>query len=180
MKTLETLCLNELADMYDAESRLARVLPKLGKAAANRKLQRMLREHATATADRAAQLASVFRRIGKTVRRRPCAATMGLIHEAQEIAAEFTGSPASDAAVISAIRKLVQYQIVAYGCLGDWAATLGHAPASQLLSAMAAQADSLNKSLARLARDQSNRQALGESRAEVARGARNLEQTAAR
>ena len=65
MKTLETLFFDELADMYDAEQRIARALPKMAKAATCPSLQAALQKHLKETQGHISNLEQVFNPSGK-------------------------------------------------------------------------------------------------------------------
>ncbi len=169
MKTLRDLFLNELADIYDAEKRVAGALETLSKAAAGVHLRRALRSHATTSRGHVTALESVFRLVGSRARGRPCEATVGLLHEVHEILGEFRGSPVIDAAVISAAQKLEHYEIVTYGCLRTWATQLGLAECAQILDQILEEEKASDELLSRLARLRSNQQGLGESDTEGSR-----------
>ena len=134
MKTLETLFLDELMDMYDAEQRIVRALPKMIKAATCAKLQGALQSHWRETQGQVTKLERVFKSIGERARGKKCEATIGLLKEGDEIAGEFKGSPAINAALIAAAQKVEHYEMASYGCLHEWAGLLGHDTAAKLLA----------------------------------------------
>jgi ferritin-like metal-binding protein YciE len=116
--------------------------------------------------------------MGVNARSRPCEATIGLLREADEIVGEFRGSPAIDAALISAAQKIKHYQIASYGCLREWSEVLGHKPATSILLELLGREWAADKLLTSLAREQSNDQARGESTADRTRGTVDRERTA--
>jgi ferritin-like metal-binding protein YciE len=180
MKTLRNLFLNELADIYDAEKRLVLALPRLEKAAASNTLRRALRKHVKETLGHVRKIERVFQHMGVNAKSRPCEATIGLLREADEIVGEFRGSPAIDAAVISAAQKIKHYQIASYGCLREWSEVLGHKPATDILLELLGRERAADETLTGLARDRSNNQARGEDGADPTRGTANREGIAAR
>jgi ferritin-like metal-binding protein YciE len=111
MKTLKDLFLDELADMYDAEHRIVRALPKIVKAATCTRLQAALQGHLKETQGQITKLERVFRSIGEKAKGKKCEATVGLLEEGDEIAAKFKGSPAINAALIAAAQKVEHYEI---------------------------------------------------------------------
>jgi ferritin-like metal-binding protein YciE len=159
MKTLETLFFDELADMYDAEQRIARALPKMAKAATCTKLQAALQKHLKETQGHISNLEQVFKSIGKKAKGKKCEATVGLLEEGDEIAAEFKGSPAINAALIAAGQKVEHYEIASYGCLHEWAALLGHDEAVGLLKENLDQEKGADEALTELARSGNNEEA---------------------
>ena len=163
MKTLEDLFLDELADMYDAEQRLVRALPKMAKAATSPALQAAIRSHLKETEGHVAKLEKVFRAFGKKPKGKKCEATVGLLEEGDEIAADFKGSPAINAALISAAQKVEHYEIASYGCLHEWAGVLGNETAAGHLLAILDEEKAANEFLTELARSGDNQNALGGS-----------------
>ncbi len=163
MKTLEDLFLDELADMYDAEQRLVRALPKMAKAATSPALQAAIRSHLKETQGHVTKLEKVFKACGEKPKGKKCEATVGLLEEGDEIAADFKGSPAINAALISAAQKVEHYEIASYGCLHEWAGLLGNETAAALLLTILDEEKAANESLTDLARAGNNQDALGES-----------------
>ena len=158
-KTLKNLFLGELQDMYDAEHRIVRALPKLVKAATCTRLQAALQKHLKETEGQITKLDQVFKSIGEKAKAKKCEATVGLLKEGDEIAAEFKGSPAINAALISAGQKVEHYEIASYGCLHEWAGLLGHEKAAGLLEEILNQEKAANEALTKLARSGNNEEA---------------------
>lgn len=158
-KTLKNLFLGELQDMYDAEHRIVRALPKLVKAATCTRLQAALQKHLKETEGQITKLDQVFKSIGEKAKAKKCEATVGLLKEGDEIAAEFKGSPAINAALISAGQKVEHYEIASYGCLHEWAGLLGHEKAAGLLEEILNQEKAANETLTKLARSGNNEEA---------------------
>jgi ferritin-like metal-binding protein YciE len=169
MKTLNELFKDELADMYDAEHRLIKALPKMAKAASSNALRGAFQSHLKETRGHVKKLEQVFRTLGEKARGKKCEATVGLLEEGDEIAAEFKGSPAIDAALIAAAQKVEHYEIASYGCLREWAGLLGNDQAAQLLEEILGEEKAADEKLTGLARASSNEDALDESGQKVDR-----------
>lgn len=163
MKTLKDLFLDELADMYDAERRILKALPKLAKAATCPDLTKAFQSHLKETEGHAKKLEQVFQSFDKKAKGKTCEATVGLLKEGDEIAAEFKGSPALNAALIAAAQKVEHYEMASYGCLHEWAELLGNQKAAGLLQQILEEEKSANESLNGLAHNSLNEEALGES-----------------
>jgi ferritin-like metal-binding protein YciE len=176
MKTLKDLFLGELADMYDAEHRLIKELPKMARAATCEKLKQAILAHLTETQGHVTKLQQVFQSFDAKAKGKTCEATKGLVKEGDEIAAEFKASPAINAALISAAQKVEHYEIASYGCLLEWAVLLGNTKAGGLIEEILAQEKAANEKLTELARAGSNEEALdnsGEDGSEDASGERS-------
>jgi ferritin-like metal-binding protein YciE len=163
MKILKDLFLDELADMYDAERRIVKALPKMAKAATCPDLKSAIQSHLKETEGHVTKLEQVFRSFDQKAKGKTCEATVGLLEEGDEIAAEFKESPAINAALISAAQKVEHYEMASYGCLHEWAGLLRNEEAAGLLLEILDEEKAANETLTKLARASSNEEALGES-----------------
>lgn len=162
-KTLENLFLNELADMYNAEQQLVKALPKLAKIATCSRLQAAFLAHLEETKGHVTKLKAVFEAFGKPAKGKTCEATKGLLEEGDEIAEEFAGSPAINAALICAAQKVEHYEIASYGCLHEWAGLLGNEEAANILDTILNEEKAANRTLTKVARSHGNPEAMGEA-----------------
>lgn len=161
MKTLQTLFLDELADMYDAERRILKALPKMAKAAESSDLRKAFQTHSKETKGHVTKLEQVFQCFNQKSRGKACKATIGLLEEGDEITVTFKNSPAINAALISAAQKVEHYEVASYGCLHEWAGLLGNEKAAGLLNDILVEEKATDQLLTELARATSNREALG-------------------
>lgn len=152
MKTLETLFLDELADLYDAENRLTRALPKMIRMATHEELREAFQSHLDETEEHVIRLDEVFQAFGKKPKGKKCEAMTGLVKEAEEIGSENKGSPTINAALISAAQKVEHYEIASYGCLVEWARQLGEETAAELLQATLDEEKAADEKLTEVAR----------------------------
>jgi len=171
MKTLKDLFLGELADMYDAERRIVKALPKMAKAATCTHLKALILAHLKETEGHVTKLEQVFQAFDQKPTAKTCEATVGLLKEGDEIAAEFKGGAAVNAALISAAQKVEHYEMASYGCLHEWAGLLGNEEAAGLLQEILGEEKAANEKLTELARSRSNEEALGECEKECAQPA---------
>lgn len=125
MESIRDLLIEEMRDLYDAEKRLVKALPKMAKAAANQELSQAFESHLEETRGHVERLERVFELLGERAKGRPCQAMKGLIEEGKERMEEETDEPIRDAAIICAAQKVEHYEIAAYGTLGAWARSLG-------------------------------------------------------
>jgi ferritin-like metal-binding protein YciE len=163
MKTLKDLFLDELADMYDAERRIVKALPKMARAATCDKLKKAIEFHLKQTEGHVTKIEQVFQSFDRNAKGKTCEATVGLLKEGDEIAADFKGSPAINAALISAAQKVEHYEMASYGCLHAWADLLENKEAAGLLEEILDEEKAANDSLTELAHASSNEEALGGS-----------------
>jgi ferritin-like metal-binding protein YciE len=156
MKTLEDLFLDSLADMYYAENQLTKALPKMAKAATHDQLRAAFEAHLTETEGHVQKLEEVFGTFGKTPKAKKCAAILGIIKEADEIASENKKSPTINAALIFAGQKAEHYEIASYGGLRDWAKLLGNEDAAALIEEILQQEKEADAKLTELAEENCN------------------------
>jgi ferritin-like metal-binding protein YciE len=132
---LHELFVDELRDILGAEKQLLKGLKKLAAGASGETLKNAFQTHYEQTEGQIDRLKQVFDSLGLNVRGKKCKAMEGLLEEADEILESFEGSPALDAALISAAQKVEHYEIASYGCLVTFAKLMGHTEAEQLLAA---------------------------------------------
>jgi ferritin-like metal-binding protein YciE len=130
---LRELYLDELRDLYDAEDRLVKALPKLAKEAESQELRAGIEEHLEQTKGHVDRLREIFEAMGEKASGKRCAAMVGLIQEGEEMMDEDFETGVKDAALISAAQRVEHYEIAAYGCVKTWAALLGEKEAENLL-----------------------------------------------
>ncbi|MBU1385615.1 MAG: ferritin-like domain-containing protein [Alphaproteobacteria bacterium] len=132
-KTLDTLFHDTLKDIYYAERKILKSLPKMKRAAQSPELKAAFEKHIGQTEGQIERLQQVFEIIGKPARGKTCDAIEGILAEGDEIAEEYKGSPALDAGLLAAAQAVEHYEITRYGTLKRWANVLGLKDAAKLL-----------------------------------------------
>jgi len=133
IQTLSNLLSEELKDIYDAEKRLVRALPKMAKAASTPDLRSAFEEHLSVTKKHVERLEQVFDLLGVPAKAKPCAGMKGLIEEGEETMKEDAAEPLMDAALIGAAQRVEHYEMAAYGTARAMAERLGNQEAVDLL-----------------------------------------------
>jgi ferritin-like metal-binding protein YciE len=167
---LRALWIDELRDLYDAESRLVKAIPKMAKAANSEKLRAGFEEHLEQTKGHVDRLKEIFENIGEKPKAKKCAGMVGIIKEGDELLEEDFEGPVMDAATISAAQRVEHYEIAAYGCVRDWAELLGENEAAQLLEKTLEEEKETDQKLTEIARDEVNPQAKAMSGSEEEEG----------
>jgi ferritin-like metal-binding protein YciE len=162
MSSLKDLFLDELADMYDAEKRIAKGLTKLAKGATSQELKDAFTTHLDETQGHIEKVESVFQAFGEKAKGKACKATIGLLEEADEIASDNKGSPTINAALISAAQKVEHYEIASYGTLQEWATLLGNEDAADILGEILEEEEAANEKLTDIAESSANEEAMSE------------------
>jgi ferritin-like metal-binding protein YciE len=158
-KSLQELFVEELRDMYDAEKRLVRALPKMAKAAGSNELQSAFTSHLRETEKQVTRLEQVFRSIGEKPRGKKCDGIMGIIEEGSKAMEELEG-PVLDAALVAGAQKAEHYEIASYGTLAYYADLLGHERAKELLGDTLVEEKAADAKLNQIAKSKVNRAAL--------------------
>src|SRR5579871_2250943 len=131
--TLETLLQSELMDIYDAEKRLVRALPKIAKAASSEELREAIQEHLNVTKGQVERLEQVFGLFDFPVKAKTCAGMKGLIEEGEEVMSDSMNGMLRDSALIGAAQRVEHYEMAAYGTARTMAQQLGNSEAADLL-----------------------------------------------
>jgi ferritin-like metal-binding protein YciE len=155
-KTLTTLFEDTLKDVYFAERKILSALPKMAKAAHSPNLKAAFQKHHSETEGQVKRLEQVFEIIGQKAKGKTCPAIEGILEEGTEMMKEYAGSPALDAALISAAQAVEHYEIARYGTLKRWAETLGLDGAVQLLDETLQQEGKTDEALTGLADNDAN------------------------
>jgi ferritin-like metal-binding protein YciE len=124
-ENLNDLFVQQIEDLYDAETRLMDALPKMRDAAHSPELKDAFTQHLEETRRHAQRLNDIFRSLGRDPKRETCAAMKGLIKEGQDMISA-TGDPTvKDAALIAAGQRVEHYEMAGYGTVRMLASRLG-------------------------------------------------------
>jgi len=159
-KTLDVLFEETLRDMYFAERKILRTLPKLARTAQSPDLRAALKTHGEETQLHVERLQQVFELLGKPARGKTCPAIDGIIEEGEEVMKAFADSPALDASLIAAAQAVEHYEITRYGTLVRWAQVLGRTDLASILEQTLQQETMTDETLTLIADGSVNQAAL--------------------
>ena len=124
--SLKSLLVEQVKDLYDAEKRLTKAIPKLAKASTNEELQTALQEHLDETETQVSRLEQVFELLDERPKAKPCEGMKGLIEEGDEHAKEdYDDDDLRDAMIIGSAQRVEHYEIAGYGTAIAHARLLG-------------------------------------------------------
>jgi ferritin-like metal-binding protein YciE len=133
LNTLNDLFLEQLQDLYSAETQLVEALPKMASASSNEELRDAFEHHLAETREHVTRLTQIFEQLGETPGTEVCKGMQGLIKEGAEVL-KLKGHPAViDAALIAAAQRVEHYEIAAYGTVKTLADQLDKDDAKSLL-----------------------------------------------
>lgn len=159
-KTLDDLFLDTLKDIYYAERKIVRALPKMARAAQSPELRAAFEKHEEETQTHVARLQQVFEILGKAARGKTCPAIDGIIEEGEETMQALADSPALDAGLISAAQAVEHYEMARYGTLHRWAQVMGRADVAKLLDQTLQEEGATDQTLTGIADGSVNQAAL--------------------
>jgi ferritin-like metal-binding protein YciE len=133
LETLRDLYVEQLQDLYSAETQLVKALPKMAKAASNPQLQSAFKEHLTQTEQHVQRLEQIFNQLNTKPGKQTCKGMEGLISEGEEMIKMKGDSAAIDAGLIAAAQRVEHYEIAGYGCVRTYAQQLGDQQGARLL-----------------------------------------------
>lgn len=131
--TLRELFIEELRDLYYAETLLVKALPKMAKAASNDSLRSGFEKHLEETNNHVTRLEQIFDTLGEKPKGRTCEAMKGLVEEGEEWIKQKASPALKDAGLIVAAQKVEHYEISGYGSVRTFAEILGLQDAADLL-----------------------------------------------
>lgn len=146
MHSLEALFEDTLRDMYYAEKKLTKILPKMAKKAVTEELAEAFTSHAEETAGQVQRLEKVFELIEKAPRAKKCEALEGLSAEGDHVMEEADDN-IMDAGLISSAQAVEHYEIARYGTLIAWANQLEMPEAADLLTESLAEEKAADEKL---------------------------------
>jgi ferritin-like metal-binding protein YciE len=151
MQTFQDLFLDQLRDLYDAENRIVKALPKMAKAAHGPELRSAFEEHLEQTRHQVERLEQIFEKMGTRARGKKCYSIKGIIEEGEDLIDEEPEPDVLDAGLIAAAQKVEHYEIASYGTVCTWAEHLGQHEACDLLRQTLAEEKATDEKLTHLA-----------------------------
>ena len=150
-KGLMDLFEHGLKDMYYAEKKIYKALPKIIKAAADAQLKESLTAHREETATQISRLEEAFAILGKRPQAVKCEAIDGILKEGDGLLEDFGKTRAGDAAIVFSCQAVEHYEITRYGSMQTYAEELGHKDIASLLGQTLAEEKTADKTLSKIA-----------------------------
>jgi ferritin-like metal-binding protein YciE len=163
LDSLQDLYVEELKDLYNAETQLVKALPKMAKNATTPELKAAFTEHLEVTRKQVDRLEQIFSALSVNPKGKKCKAMEGLIEEGSEIFTKKGDPSVIDAALIAAAQRVEHYEMAGYGCVRTFARLLGHNDAEKLLQETLDEEGEADSKLTEIAETMINSQANGGS-----------------
>ena len=158
-KNLESLFYDGLKDIYYAERKILKALPKMARGASSDKLRQAFEKHKEETEGQVERLQQVFEILGKRATSKTCPAIDGIVEEGEELLEKYKGEPALDAGLVAAAQSVEHYEIARYGTLKRWAQILEMPDAVKLLDETLKEEAATDEALTQLADADANARA---------------------
>jgi ferritin-like metal-binding protein YciE len=133
LNSLHDLYLNELRDLYNAEDRIIKALPKMTEAASSPELRQAFESHLRETRVQAQRLEQIFAKLGEPAKGQKCKGVEGILDEGEDLMDADAPPAVADAALISSAQRVEHYEIAGYGTACNFARRLGFEDHAQLL-----------------------------------------------
>jgi ferritin-like metal-binding protein YciE len=150
-KRLDDLFEHALKDIYYAEKKILKSLPKMIKAAHDSGLKDGLEAHRVETEGHVEKLEQVFAILGKAPKAVKCEAIDGILAEADGVLKDFGKTKACDAAIIFSGQAVEHYEITRYGSMHAWAKSLGMDEAEEIIESILIEEKAADEKLTELA-----------------------------
>ena len=135
IESLHDLLIEELKDLYSAETQLVKALPRLAEAASSEELKTAFKNHLKETEGHVSRLERIADLLEFSPKGKKCQAMEGLVAEGKETISEDASAAVKDAALIIAAQKVEHYEISGYGSAKTFADLLGYDEVHDLLQA---------------------------------------------
>ena len=152
----------ELQEIHNAESQLARAIPRFVKAAESEKLQQMLQTRLEQGEQLIQDIETALEEMEQSPGRKKNVAAEGLLNDMREHIQEIEVGPALDAVLIAAIQKTEHYCIAAWGTARSLAQALGNKTTVKAMERALKEGRKLDEQLTQLAEQEITPQLLAQ------------------
>lgn len=160
IETMDDLFLEQIEDLYDAEKRLVKALPKMAEASTSQELRTAFESHLRQTEGHVGRLERIFGMVGKDPKAKTCDAMKGLIEEGEDTISDIENLTLRDAGLIAAANRVEHYEIAGYGSAKAFAQCLGRQDAVTLLEQTLQEEKEADQKLTTIAETMVNNDAL--------------------
>ena len=147
--SLHEVFVDQLKDLYSAETLIAKALPKMAKAATSPDLKNAFKHHLAQTKEHAARVKGICASLKEKPTGKTCQATVGLVKEGQEAIDEDALPEMKDVMLIAAARRVEHYEMSGYISACDLAKALGLSAAFKTLATTLSEETATDAGLAK-------------------------------
>jgi ferritin-like metal-binding protein YciE len=163
---LREFFIDQLQDIYWAEQKLVKTLPKLSEASHSPELRRAFDSHLNETKNHVSRIEKAFSLMKEKAESKECPALKGIAEEGEEIIDETEENTAQrDVGLIVAGQKAEHYEIATYGALIRLAKDMDEGEVASLLQETLKEEKAADQKLTQLAESGINKAAAHEMKA---------------
>jgi ferritin-like metal-binding protein YciE len=159
LNSLHDLFIDEMKDLYSAETQLVQALPKMAKAASSPELQQAFQHHLEETREHVRRIEEIFSEFNASPKGKKCVGMEGLIKEGKELMTMEGQPEVIDAGLIGAAQRVEHYEIAGYGTARAHAEQMGHTQAINFLKQTLNEEEAADEKLTQIATSMVNLQA---------------------
>jgi len=160
---LREFFIEQLQDIYWAEQKLVKTLPKLSEASRSPELRQAFENHLNETRNHVSRIEKAFSLMEEEAEATECPALKGIAEEGEDIIDETdAGTAQRDVGLIFAGQKAEHYEIATYGALIQLARDMGETEVATLLQDTLKEEKAADQKLTQLAVSGINREAAQE------------------
>jgi len=151
MSNLQDLLVENLKDLYSAETQMLKAMPKVAKAVESDELRAALQKHMKETETHVQRLEKIAEKMGEKPKGKKCKGMEGLLEENKEMMEEDAEPDVMDAGLIVGLQKVEHYEIAGYGSAVTFAKLLGDNESARLLAQTLDEEERADKLLTQIA-----------------------------
>ena len=159
LESLKDLYLEQLKDLYSAETQLVDALPKMAERATSLDLKSSFNQHLRQTEEQVRRLEQIFQSLGESPKGHTCEGMKGLIKEGEQMIKMKGDDKVIDAGLIAAAQRVEHYEIAGYGTVRTYAEMLGQSQHVTLLERTLKEEEMADEKLSQLAESHINQEA---------------------
>jgi ferritin-like metal-binding protein YciE len=160
LDNLKDLYVEQLKDLYSAETQILKALPMMADTASHPELKTAFQQHLDVTKQQVDRLEQIFNDLGESPKGHHCKGMEGLLKEGQDMMKEKAASDVMDAGLIAAAQRVEHYEIAGYGTVRNFADRLGQQNHVSLLQRTLDEEGQTDERLTRIAEQVVNTDAM--------------------
>jgi ferritin-like metal-binding protein YciE len=134
LDSLRKLYVDQLEQLYSAETQITKALPKMIDKATDPHLKNALQTHLQETEGHVSRLERILNQVQGSVDSKKCKGIAALITEGEDVIKDTADESVRDAGIIAAAQKVEHYEMAAYGAVRTFADILGNEEDATLLN----------------------------------------------
>ena len=151
MEGLQSLYIQDLRELYSAESQIVQALPIMMASATRPELKQGFEMHLKQSKTQAQRLEKIFESLGESPYGMMSKGMFALIGEGQTLIKTKAPGAVLDAGLIAAAQHVEHYEIASYGTVATWAKLLGRTDDAELLAQSLEEEKQTDEKLTQLA-----------------------------